>query len=143
MKTLGRHLIAEFYDCDMNVIDDVEAVRSILLATAEAVRATVVGEAFHRFAPQGVSGTLVIAESHMSLHTWPEQAYVAVDIFTCGELDPNHGVDTLATRLSASSYRLQEITRGLPGDIEAGRKLVPQDVRIVTRTHERQHPSAD
>ncbi|MEZ4221009.1 MAG: adenosylmethionine decarboxylase [Polyangiaceae bacterium] len=134
MKTLGRHLIAEFYDCDGNVIDDVDAVREILLATAEAVRATVVGEAFHRFAPQGVSGSLVIAESHMSLHTWPEQAYVAVDIFTCGELDPNDGVETLAARLGAGSYRVQEILRGLPEEIDAARRLIPTDVRIVTRT---------
>lgn len=136
VKTLGRHLIAEFYDCDLSVIDDVEAMRAVLHATAKAVRATVVGEAFHHFAPQGVSGTLVIAESHISLHSWPEQGYVAVDIFTCGELDPNDGVETLAVQLKAASYRLQEITRGLPADIEAGKKLVPQDVRVVTRLHE-------
>ncbi|HMR10371.1 MAG TPA: adenosylmethionine decarboxylase, partial [Polyangiaceae bacterium] len=112
------------------------AMRRVLHATAKVVRATVVGEAFHHFAPQGVSGTLVIAESHISLHTWPEQGYVAVDIFTCGELDPNDGVETLAEQLKAASYRLQEITRGLPSDIEAGKKLVPQDVRVVTRLHE-------
>lgn len=136
MKTLGRHLIAEFYDCDLSVIDDVDSVRRILHAAAQAVRATVVGESFHRFAPQGVSGTLVIAESHISLHSWPEQAYVAVDIFTCGELDPNDGVEVLAEQLHAASYRLQEITRGLPEDIEAGKHLVPQDVRIVSRIRE-------
>lgn len=132
MHTLGRHLIAELYGCDRALIDDVAAVREALLQSASAVGATVVGEAFHRFAPQGVSGTLVIAESHLSVHTWPVQCYVALDIFTCGGLDPRPGVACLVEALHAKSYRLHEILRGLPEDLQANRELLPDDVRIVS-----------
>jgi S-adenosylmethionine decarboxylase len=133
MTTLGRHLIAEFYDCDESVIDDLDAVGQHLRAAAAAVGATVVGEAFHRYAPQGVSGTLLIAESHMSVHTWPEAGYVAVDIFTCGGLDPRPGFKHLVGALGASSSRMHEILRGVEADVERGRKLVPDDVEIITR----------
>ncbi|MBX3128036.1 MAG: adenosylmethionine decarboxylase [Polyangiaceae bacterium] len=131
MHTLGRHLIAELYGCSREAIDDVDVVRRALVASAAAVGATVVGEAFHRFAPQGVSGTLVIAESHLSVHTWPVQCYVALDIFTCGGLDPRPGVRCLADALGAKSWRVQEILRGLPEDVEPNRELLPEDVRIV------------
>ncbi len=134
MTTLGRHLIAEFYDCDCSVTDDVAAISEHLRAAAGAIGATVVGEVFHRYAPQGVSGTLLIAESHMSVHTWPEAGYVAVDIFTCGGLDPRPGFRYLVAALGASSSRVHEILRGVEADVERGRKLVPEDVEILART---------
>ncbi len=133
MTTLGRHLIAEFYDCDTAVIDDVAAVAEHLRAAARVIGATVVGEVFHRYAPQGVSGTLLIAESHMSVHTWPEAGYVAVDIFTCGGLDPRPGFRYLVGALGASSSRMHEILRGVEADVDRGRKLVPADVEILAR----------
>ena len=133
MKTIGRHLIAEYYGCDTEVIDDLEAIRRALRQAAEAVGATVVGEAFHRYAPQGVSGTLLIAESHLSIHTWPEAGYVAVDIFTCGGLDPRPGFRQLERALGATSARMQEIVRGLESDLEGVRAWLPEDVAIITR----------
>jgi S-adenosylmethionine decarboxylase len=133
MKTVGRHVIAEFYDCDADVIDDVALITRYMRAAAEAVGATIVAEAFHRYAPVGVSGTLLISESHLSVHTWPEARYVAVDIFTCGGLDPRPGFKLLETALRAQASRMQEIIRGLPDDIEAGRTLLPDDVEIITR----------
>jgi len=133
VDTIGRHLIAEYYDCDRAIIDDVQAVGSHLRAAAEEVGATIVSEAFHRYAPQGVSGTLLIAESHLSIHTWPEVGYVAVDIFTCGGLDPRPGFRLLEGRLGARASRMQEIVRGLPAELDRGRALMPSDVHIVTR----------
>ncbi|MCA9625795.1 MAG: adenosylmethionine decarboxylase [Myxococcales bacterium] len=133
METLGRHLIAEYYGCDVALINDLAAVSDALVAAAERVGATVVAKAFHRYAPQGVSGTLLIAESHLSIHTWPEAAYVAVDIFTCGGLDPRPGFQLLRERLKASDARMQEIVRGLPEEVERGRPLLPSDVRVVSR----------
>lgn len=133
MNTIGRHLIAEYYDCDRAIIDDVEAVAAHLRAAAEEVGATIVSEAFHRYAPQGVSGTLLIAESHLSVHTWPEVGYVAVDIFTCGGLDPRPGFRLLEQVLGARASRMQEIVRGLPDDLERDRALMPDDVHVVTR----------
>lgn len=131
MRTLGRHLLAEFYGCDRALLDDVAGVRAALLAAAEAVGATLVAEAFHRYDPQGVSGTLLIAESHLSVHTWPEHAYVAVDIFTCGGLDPRPGFALLARRLDARESRTHEIARGLPEHLE--RAPEPGDVTVITR----------
>jgi S-adenosylmethionine decarboxylase len=134
LKTIGRHLIAEFYGCNRETLDDPERIRRHMLAAAEKVGATVVGEVFHRFSPQGVSGSVVIAESHLSIHTWPETGYVAVDIYTCGGLDPRPGFRHLAGVLEADSCRVQEIVRGLPDDVEHGRELLPDDVQIITRT---------
>jgi len=130
MKTIGRHLIAEFYECDGDVLDNVETVRAAMLDAAGAVGATVMGESFHRYAPQGVSGTILIAESHLSVHTWPEAGYAAVDIYTCGGLDSRPGFRLLHERLGAKSSRAQEILRGVPEDLEQGRLLVPSDVTV-------------
>lgn len=134
MKTIGRHLIAEFYGCTDPILDQVEPVRERLRAAAELIGATIVGDTFHKFSPQGVSGSVVIAESHLSVHTWPEAGYVAVDIYTCGGLDPRVGFDYLGTALGATSYRVQEIVRGLPDDVDDGKTLLPDDVQIITRT---------
>ncbi len=132
MKTIGRHLIAEYYGCDLALIDDVGAVERMMHAAAAAVGATVMASAFHRYAPQGVSGTLLIAESHLSIHTWPEHRYVAADIFTCGGLDPRPGFALLARELGAADRRMQEIVRGLPEHVAEGRALMPSDVVVLT-----------
>jgi S-adenosylmethionine decarboxylase len=133
MNTLGRHLLAEFYACDRDVIDDIDRVAQLMREAAERVGATVVAEAFHRYEPQGVSGTLLIAESHLSVHTWPEVGYVAVDIFTCGGLDPRPGFRGLSEGFRAGQQRMHEVIRGLPDDLEAGRALLPKDVTLITR----------
>lgn len=133
MLTIGRHLIAEYYDCDGSDLNSTENVRQILLDATASIGATVVGETFHKFAPQGVSGTVVIAESHLSVHTWPERGYVAVDIYTCGGLDPYPGFELIGERLGASSSRVQEIIRGLPDELESDRTIWPEDVTIITR----------
>ncbi len=134
MKTLGRHLIMEFYQCEPRLLDHVDSIRRIALGAAEVVRATVVGEAFHHFSPQGVSGTVVIAESHLSVHTWPEAQYVAVDIFTCGGLDPRPGLEYLSRQLGAQSCRMQEIVRGLPEDVAGA--VLPRDVLVLSQLGE-------
>jgi S-adenosylmethionine decarboxylase len=139
LKTIGRHLIAEYYGCDPRILDDVQTIRSIMLRAADAVGATVMGETFHAFAPQGVSGSVVIAESHLSIHTWPENGYVALDIYTCGGLNPRRGFELLGSELKAESYRLQEIIRGLPEDVDAHGPLEANDVKILARTSPVQH----
>jgi S-adenosylmethionine decarboxylase len=69
MKTLGRHLISEHFGCDARALDDVARIEAVMLEAARTIGATVMASAFHRYAPQGVSGTLLIAESHLSIHT--------------------------------------------------------------------------
>ena len=132
MTTIGRHLIVEFYDCDRAVLDDVARIRAMALAATREVKATIMGEIFQRYEPQGVSGVVLIAESHLSIHTWPESAYVAADIFTCGGLDPRPGVAFLGRELRAASSRVQEILRGIPGDIAQQRALMPSDVVVIS-----------
>jgi S-adenosylmethionine decarboxylase len=136
LKTIGRHLIAEYYDCRREILDDASSVRQAMLDAAHAIGATVLGENFHQFDPQGVSGTVVIAESHLSIHTWPENGYVAVDIYTCGGLDPRLGFEYLGRALGAKSCRIQEILRGLPEHVEEGTQLLPEDIQIITKTAE-------
>ncbi|MEM7582159.1 MAG: adenosylmethionine decarboxylase [Acidobacteriota bacterium] len=132
MKTIGRHLIAEYYGCDGKLAGDPEVIRRNLRAAAELVGATVVGEAYHRFEPDGVTGVVLIAESHLSIHTWPSRGYVAVDIFTCGGLDPRPGCELLAQALAAERLRYQEIVRGLPDEIADDKELLPDDVLVAT-----------
>lgn len=134
MNTLGRHVLAELYGCSLDLLDDLEAVSEHLRAAAESVGATVVGSAFHRYAPQGVSGVLLIAESHVSVHTWPEARYVAVDIFTCGGLDPRPGIRHLARAFGAESVRMHEVVRGTSKDINEA--VLPADVTVIARDFE-------
>ncbi|MEM6531122.1 MAG: adenosylmethionine decarboxylase [Myxococcota bacterium] len=131
MDTIGRHLIAEFYDCASETLNDHDLIQREMIAAADSIGATVVGHTFHKFSPQGVSGSVVIAESHLSIHTWPENGYVSVDIYTCGGLNPRDGFEHLARALGATSYRVQEILRGLPSDL-GGQVLQPDDVQVIT-----------
>ncbi len=85
MKALGHHILAEFYDCDSVIIGGVETVEQAMLEAANIAGATIVDRCFHQFSPYGVSGVVVIAESHLAIHTWPEHGYCAVDLFTCGD----------------------------------------------------------
>ena len=84
MNALGRHLLVELHDCNKEVLNDLDFIRDVMVKAAVDCGAEVLGESFHRFSPQGVSGVVVIAESHISIHTWPEYGYAAADVFTCG-----------------------------------------------------------
>lgn len=134
MKTIARHLIAEYYCCNPAVLDDEIAIRRHMRSAAAQIGATVVGEAFHQYSPQGVSGVLLIAESHLSIHTWPDRGYAAIDIFTCGGLDPRPGFALLAEAFGAETTRVQEILRGLPEDLAENEVILPADIRLVTES---------
>ncbi|HGY11089.1 MAG TPA: adenosylmethionine decarboxylase [Desulfobacterales bacterium] len=82
---LGRQLTIEYYECASNVLLDKNRVEKALLQAAKNSGATIISSSFHGFKPQGVSGVVVIAESHFTVHAWPEHDYAAVDIFTCGD----------------------------------------------------------
>ena len=111
---LGRHLIVEFYECDSNILDDVRSIKESLIEAAKAANSTVLEFSFYRFKPHGVSGYVLVAESHISVHTWPEYGYAAVDIFTCGShTDPWAGLEVLKKRLRAKKVNVIEISRGV------------------------------
>ena len=110
---LGTHLLVELNDCNPSRLDDMPLVRRSLLRAADEAGATIVGEVFHKFSPIGVTGIVCIAESHISIHTWPEHAYAAVDIFTCGEdFKPRKAANFIAESLQARQCTVTEVKRG-------------------------------
>ena len=114
MNALGKHLLLELKDCDREVLNDLDFLKGILLAAANEAGATVLGESFHQFSPHGVSGVVIIAESHLFIHTWPECGYAAVDIFTCGDsVQPGKAAQKLIRGLGAKSHSILEIKRGI------------------------------
>jgi S-adenosylmethionine decarboxylase proenzyme len=131
-RTVFRHLICDLYNCRPDRLSDVEPVRELLLEAARIIGATTVAQAFHRFEPQGVTGTVVLAESHISVHTWPESRYVALDIASCGEMDPRLGFRHLREAFGASDARVQEILRGVPEELELLDNMARNGVRIFT-----------
>ncbi|HEY41820.1 MAG TPA: S-adenosylmethionine decarboxylase proenzyme [Dehalococcoidia bacterium] len=114
MNALGRHLLMELEDCNEETLNNLEALKAAMLTAADEAGATVMGESFHRFSPHGISGVVVIAESHLCIHTWPEYGYAAADIFTCGTtVQPEKAAEVLVEKLGARKHSLQEIPRGL------------------------------
>lgn len=115
MKTLGIHLLIEFSLCNRQKIDNLEFLQSVMTQGAEIAGATVLRTAFQDFSPQGVSGVVVIAESHLTIHTWPEYGYAAVDIFTCGtKVDPWKAAGFLKDELEAGEMHIRGFRRGMP-----------------------------
>lgn len=114
MKSLGRHLLIEFYDCDQRIIGNVQQVENIMVLAAKATKANIVDVVFHTFNPQGVSGVIVIAESHLAIHTWPEFNFASVDIYTCGEvINPWKALTILKRSFKAKNMNVLEIKRGI------------------------------
>ncbi|MCK5690808.1 adenosylmethionine decarboxylase [Myxococcota bacterium] len=136
METVGRHIIVELYQCNREALNNKALIRSAMLQAVDIIGATALSEGFHEYDPQGVSGTIFLAESHISIHTWPEAGYAAVDIYTCGGLDPNPGFRILGDKLESKSFRKQEIVRGLPEELEAGKDVLPKDVQIISKITE-------
>ena len=114
MNALGRHLLLEMFDCDLDAINSLESVKGALVEAAKRAQATIVDVVFHEFNPFGISGVVVIAESHLSIHTWPEYRYAAVDIFSCGEvLQPEVAANYLVEQFAAERTSIVEMQRGL------------------------------
>jgi len=114
LNALGKHLLLELKNCDKEVLNDLDFLRGTLLAAASECGATALGESFHQFNPRGVSGVVVIAESHLVIHTWPEYGYAAVDIFTCGNsVKPEKAAELLIEKLGANNHSIIEIQRGI------------------------------
>ena len=113
MKFLGKHIILELYQCPAEMLSDPTLIEQYMNEAAIAMGATIVESTFHHFSPLGVSGVVVIMESHLTIHTWPEHQYAAVDMFTCGDIQMDAGVKLLKEKLKAGSSDMQVLKRGL------------------------------
>jgi len=114
LKALGQHLLIELYGCDPGIIDNLEHVRQGLLHAAELVSASIIQVVAHKFQPCGVTVVVAIAESHLSVHTWPEYGYAAVDVFTCSAEPLTDEVQEFLIRsFKASDATSVELKRGL------------------------------
>ena len=109
----GRHFLVELTGCDADVLRRVDPLREVMLDAAARSGATVVGFAFHQFHPHGASGTLLISESHFALHSWPEDRYLAMDVFTCGEeMDAGLAIEAVKEGVGAQHVHVREFERG-------------------------------
>ncbi len=117
---LGRQILVDLYDCKPECLNQIEVVKRLLIDVAEAINVNVIDSAFHQFAPCGVSGVLVISESHISIHTWPEFRYAAVDVFTCGDkISPAKIQAEISDRFGAKRSEKQSVHRGhLPSSVK-------------------------
>ena len=114
MNALGLHVLLELRNCNTELLDQLEFVRETLLRAANETGATVIDHIFHQFSPQGITGVVAIAESHLCIHTWPEHGYAAVDIFTCGEgFDPTQAAQLIIDELESKGAELKEVERGI------------------------------
>jgi S-adenosylmethionine decarboxylase len=121
--TLGRHILVEYYNCDAEILSDPILIEKYMNNAAIEAKATIVQSCFHHFNPWGVSGAVIISESHLTIHTWPEYGYAAVDLFTCGDINPWAGFDYLERQLKAGRTESVEMQRGMTEKI---RKFSPK-----------------
>lgn len=113
MSALGTHILVEFLGCKPEHLNDVPLIEKSMVKAASTAGATVINSTFHHFSPYGVSGVVVIQESHLAIHCWPEYQYAAVDLFTCGDtVDPWISFDYLKKALGAQNYSALEMKRG-------------------------------
>jgi len=111
--SVGQQIVLDLYQCETERFDDIDWVRRTLVEAAERANATIVQVIFHQFAPWGISGVVVIAESHIAIHTWPEKRYAAIDVFTCGPvLDLERAVAYLVDAFRSQAPHLRHMTRG-------------------------------
>jgi S-adenosylmethionine decarboxylase len=117
IETIGFHYVVEAAGCDPEILADANKLREIFLEAAKVGKMEVKMTHFFKFSPTGVSGMVVVAESHLSIHTWPEKGYAAIDVYTCGtRADPEKAVDYILEQLRAKYAHVSEIKRGIEED---------------------------
>jgi len=130
LYALGTHLLIELRDCSPEILKSLERVRKIMISAAKEAKATVINNSFHEFNPFGISGVVVIAESHLSIHTWPEYGYAAVDIFTCGDvIQPERAVSYLVKKFECKNPSIVEMKRGI---LSARNEKLPHKVHSAS-----------
>lgn len=114
MVGLGLHILMEFHECEPQRLDDLTLLKTTMSEAAIASGATIIKSVFHQFSPQGVTGVVVVAESHIAIHTWPEKNYAAVDYFTCNEnMDYKKVFNIIAEVIGSKTNNYKCIERGV------------------------------
>ncbi|MFC4388250.1 adenosylmethionine decarboxylase [Gracilibacillus marinus] len=114
MDTMGRHVIAELWECNLDILNDMERLEKTFVNAALKAGAEVREVAFHKFAPFGVSGVVIISESHLTIHSFPEHGYASIDVYTCGDIiDPHVAVQFIQDELEAKTTEKIEVPRGM------------------------------
>jgi S-adenosylmethionine decarboxylase len=112
LTSIGKHYIVEIHGCDPEKLNSESTIQEIMVGAAKAANATILHSWFHKFSPQGVSGVVVISESHLTIHTWPEFGYAAADVYTCGEdIYPEKAVAYLQDKLKSDLMHIIHMTR--------------------------------
>lgn len=113
-KILGNHTIVEFYGCLPSIISDSKEVEEALLEAAHLSHAKIIDSNFHYFKPYGVSGVVIIAESHFSVPTWPEYNYAALDFFSCSDvIDVDFALNYLKGVFLPQDVKITHLVRGI------------------------------
>jgi spermidine synthase len=127
MNALGRHVLVEFFGCNAEKLNDVLQIEQSMVSAAKEAGSSIINLTFHHFSPFGMSGVVVIQESHLAVHTWPEYKYSAVDLFTCGDtVDPWISYKYLMKAFQAQHGTSMEIKRG---QLNLLQKLKPQTIK--------------
>ncbi|MBP0724030.1 S-adenosylmethionine decarboxylase proenzyme [Bacillus sp. RG28] len=114
MDTMGRHVISELWGCNTEKLNDMKFIEETFVDAALRSGAEVREVAFHKFAPHGVSGVVIISESHLTIHSFPEHGYASIDVYTCGDrIDPNVAANYIAEALEAETRENVELPRGM------------------------------
>ena len=129
IEQLGRHILVEYYNCNKEILKDHKIIEEHMKEAAIVSNATIVTSCFHKFNPWGVSGAVIIQESHLTIHTWPEYGFASADFFTCGEIDPWKSFEYLETILKSEFSESIEIPRGLTSKIQKHSK---NDLGLIT-----------
>ena len=117
---VGKHCILELYECDQAKLNDEAFIRTTITSSAKIAGATLINLVTHSFKPQGVTGLALLAESHISIHTWPEIGYAAIDVFTCGDHTmPEKACKFLFQEFLAKDFSFKNIAREIPSGIQA------------------------
>ena len=131
LKTLGRHIQIEYYGCDKEVMKDNKLIEKLMNEAAVKSNATIVDSVFHHFNPHGVSGAVIIEESHLTIHTWPEYQYASVDVYTCGDtVNPWVAFDYLEKNFKATRSESFEVPRGMADKIKRFGNLDIDGVKV-------------
>ncbi|OEF98106.1 S-adenosylmethionine decarboxylase proenzyme [Vulcanibacillus modesticaldus] len=118
MDTMGRHVIAELWGCNVDKLNNLKFIEKMMVDAALESGAEVREVAFHKFAPMGVSGVVIISESHLTIHSFPEHGYASVDVYTCGDrIDPNVAAEYITKQLEATKRESILVPRGM-GPVE-------------------------